>query len=103
MKKKNFKKTNRVGKERKLNQNVLDLLERGNDFGQTLIGIMAQFAYDWKRMGIAAIGLAKAVAALKTIARDAGVEIEGIFNSELAYFEEEFSLDDFDLTDTDKK
>ena len=69
MAKKHLKKTNQVGKEEKLNKNVQELMERGDIFGQSIIGVMAQFATNWKGIGIAAVGLAKALAALKAVAR----------------------------------
>lgn len=90
MKKKNLKKSNRVGKEVNETKAAQELIERGDHFGQTVIGIMAQFAYDRKCIGIAAIGLAKAVAALKFVAKEMGCNIDGIFNSELAYYEEKY-------------
>lgn len=82
MKKKNFK---------KLNKNVLEFMERGDIFGQSIIGLMAQFATNWKGIGIAAVGLAKALAALKAVARESDVDVESLYKNELAYFEKEYS------------
>jgi len=90
MKKKIFKKSNRVGIEVNEIKAAQGLVERGDHFGQTIIGIMAQFAHNRKCVGIAAIGLAKALAALKFVAKETGCNIDGIFNSELAYYEEEY-------------
>ena len=82
MKKKNFK---------KLNKNVLEFMERGDIFGQSIIGLMDQFATNWKGIGIAAVGLAKALAALKAVARESDVDVESLYKNELAYFEKEYS------------
>lgn len=90
MAKKNCKKSNQVGNEKKLNENVQELMEMGNNFGQSIIGLMAQFATNWKGIGIAAVGLAKALAALKAVARESDVEIESLYKKELAYFEDEY-------------
>ena len=90
MAKKHLKKTNQVGKEEKLNKNVQELMERGDIFGQSIIGLMTQFATNWQGIGIAAVGLAKALAALKAVARVSDVEIESLYKKELAYFEDEY-------------
>jgi len=103
MVKKNFKKTNLVGKEKELDQKVDEIMEKSDLFGQSIIGMMALFAYNWKGIGIAAVGLAKALAALKAVARETGVDIKNLYDGELAHFEKEYnSLSDFDLVDTDK-
>ena len=91
MAKKHLKKTNQVGKEEKLNKNVQELMERGDIFGQSIIGVMAQFATNWKGIGIAAVGLAKALAALKAVARESDVDVASLYKNELAYFEKEYS------------
>ena len=100
MKKKNFKKSNNVGNEKKLNENVQELMEMGNNFGQSIIGLMAQFATNWKGIGIAAVGLAKALAALKAVARESDVDVESLYKNELAYFEKEYSSIHFEEADT---
>ena len=103
MKKKNFKKTNLVGKEKELDQKVDEMLEKSDLFGQSIIGMMALFAYNWKGIGIAAVGLAKALAALKAVARETGVDIKNLYEGQLAHFEKQYtSLSDIDLIDTDK-
>ena len=99
MAKKNCKKSNQVGKEEKLNKNVQALMERGDIFGQSIIGVMAQFATNWKGIGIAAVGLAKALAALKAVARESDVDVESLYKNELAYSEKEYSSIQFEDTD----
>ena len=95
MTKKNFKKSNaRVGKKNGRNnqsrEEALLMLDKGGEFGNGIISMMAMFAYDFKGMGIAAIGLAKALAALKDISRLVGVDIDKLYDSELAYFKSFF-------------
>ena len=103
MAKRNCKKSNRVGKEKDLDQKVDEIMEKSDLFGQSIIGMMALFAYNWKGIGIAAVGLAKALAALKAIAHETGVDIKALYEGELAQFEKEYnSLSDIDLIDTDK-
>ena len=96
MTKKNFKKSNAcVGKKNGRNdqssEEALLMLDKGGEFGNGIISMMAMFAYDFKGMGIAAIGLAKALAALKDISRQVGVDIDKLYDSELAYFEDLFA------------
>ena len=103
MAKRNCKKSNRVGKEKDLDQKVDEIMEKSDLFGQSIIGMMALFAYNWKGIGIAAVGLAKALAALKAIANEVGVDIKALYEGELAHFEREYnSISDIDLVDTDK-
>ena len=99
MAKKNCKKSNQVGKEEKLNKNIQALMERGDIFGQSIIGVMAQFATNWKGIGIAAVGLAKALAALKAVARESDVDVESLYKNELAHFEKEYSSIHFEEAD----
>lgn len=93
MAKKIFKKSNKVGKNEKKNeklQEIKDMIERGETLGEAFIGIMSLTATNWHEMGAAAIGLAKAWASLKIIADFADVEVEDLFESQLAYYEERF-------------
>ena len=66
------------------------LLGRGEVFGDAIIWIMSMFSLDVKGMAIATIGLAKALAALKNVAKASGVNIENLFESELTFFEGKF-------------
>ena len=102
MKKKNLRKANSVGKQKELDQKVQEIMEKSDMFAQSIIGMMALFAYNWKGIGIAAVGLAKALAALKAVARETGVDIKNLYEGQLAHFEKEYnSLSDIDLIDTD--
>ena len=101
MAKKNCKKSNNmVGKKNEnLNQEAKMLLEKGVTFGDAIISMLSLFATDWKGMGVAAIGLAKALASLKDAARRTNVNIEDMYECELAYYLDQFG----DLPDTDEE
>jgi hypothetical protein len=64
------------------------ILEKGENFGDSLIGLFAMFAYDYKGLGAAAIGMAKALAALNDVARHFNVDIDDLYYSQLVYFED---------------
>ena len=66
------------------------MLDKGDTFGTTIVGMMSLFAYDYKGLGAAAIGMAKALAGLKDVAKHAGVNIDKLYDSELAYYENSF-------------
>lgn len=74
------------------------LLEKGDTFGDALISMLSLIATDYKGMGLAAIGLAKALAALKDVAKNYDVNIDSLFESELAHFEKRF--DEFSKAET---
>jgi hypothetical protein len=74
------------------------LLEKGETFGDALIGMLSLIATDYKGMGLAAIGLAKALASLKNVAKLTDVNIDSLFESELAHFEKRF--DEFSKAET---
>jgi len=67
------------------------MLGRGEVFGDSIIWNMSLFALDVKGMGVATIGLAKALAALKNVAEGAGLDIGDLFGSELAHFEKKYN------------
>ena len=71
------------------------LVEDGEMFGDSIIATMVLFAHFDESMGIAAIGLAKALAALKTVARKGGIDVEKLFDDELAIFERDLATIDF--------
>ena len=90
---KNFrKKSNKFGKKENKSKNQAReeaklMLGSGEVFGDSIIWNMSLFALDVKGMGVATIGLAKALAALKNVAEGAGLDIGDLFGSELAHFE----------------
>lgn len=66
------------------------ILEKGETFGDAIIDMMALMATNYNGMGVAAIGLAKALASLKCVAKEAGVDVEDLFEDELIFFENRF-------------
>lgn len=98
MAKRKNKKSNTVGKEKGLKK-AQELMERGELFGDSIIGMMAQFATDWRGFGIATVGLAKALAALKTVAHKADVDLDDLHKGLLGNFEKDFFLDGFELVE----
>ena len=93
------KKTSKAGNENKKNgvknkrleKETLEMLGRGDEFGGVLLDLLGLFVIDWKDYGSAAIGLAKAVAALKHEARNEAVPVDKLFQSQLEHFEKVFS------------
>ena len=102
MAKRNCKKSKSFGKEKRL-KNAQDLLERGELFGDSIIGLMAQFATNLRGLGVAAAGLAKALAALKTVADEVGVDLDDLYNGLLENYEKDFFLSGFEFIDFNEK
>ena len=76
----------------KVNQEeAMLIMENGEMFGDSIVGMMSQFAIDWKGMGIATIGMAKALAALRSVASEMGIDIDNLYKLELAHFERAFA------------
>ena len=67
------------------------LFEKGDQFGNALIGILTLVAPDFKGIGIATIGLAKALSSLKYVAHCIGADIDKLFEKELEYFDKEIN------------
>lgn len=86
MAKKNFQKSAKNGKEKKAYENAVEMVEKGEMLGSSFIGIMAMSATNWKGIGIATYALAKAWAALKSIAEDADVEVDSLFEGTTSNF-----------------
>lgn len=83
--KKSSKQTKRLEKESR------ELMERGNTFGDFVLDLLELFIIDWRDYGSAAIGLARAVAALKQEARNECVPVDKLFKGQLEHFEKEFA------------
>ena len=64
------------------------IMMEGNDLGNVLIMTYSYVLNDYKSFGVAAIGLAKAVASLKVLVRMHGGEIDSFFDHALKEFEE---------------
>lgn len=96
MNKKNFKKSNaRVGKENRINIHIVEDAElvvgKGEMFGDSIVSMFGVFCNNYKGFGAAAIGMAKALAALKDAARHFHVDIDSLYDSQLAYYEDLFA------------
>lgn len=76
-----------VDNERELKKLVHEISGQGNTLGDTIIGILMMTADSPKGMVSAAIGLAKAMAAAKGVARRMGVPFETFYDDQLQYFE----------------
>lgn len=90
--KKDVFQTNQSGKK---NESVLDqvankITEQGDEFGDTIIEMMQLNDVDRVKLGIVAVGLAKAVATLKVMAADVGIDINKLYKSELLHFQKTF-------------
>lgn len=102
---KNFKKNagkngKRVNNKRnQAREDAKLMLGKGEVFGDAIIWNMSLFALDAKGMGIATIGLAKALAALKNVAKSSDVNIDSLFESEFAHFEKKYN----DISELEKK
>lgn len=94
MVKRNFKKSGKNGKEKRINENALEIVEKGEMLGESFIGIMAISAINTKGVGIATYALAKAWAALKSVAEEMDVEVDSLFEGTTSLFINEFR-DDF--------
>lgn len=94
MAKRNFKKSGKNGKEKRINENALEIVEKGEVLGDSFIGIMAISAINTKGVGIATYALAKAWAALRSVAEEMDVEVDSLFEGTTSLFINEFR-DDF--------
>jgi hypothetical protein len=91
MTKKNFKKAAKSGKvNQKHSKNTIDIVERGEVFGEAVIGILSLTATNWPGIGVATYGLAKAWAALKTVAKMQDIEVADLFSGLSDSFSKEF-------------
>lgn len=66
-------------------------MKQGTKLGDDIIERMDLTDIDPVVMGTAAIGLAKAVAMLKDVGRRTGINIDKLYQKELAYFKREFA------------
>ena len=94
MTKRNFKKSGKNGKEKRFNEYALEIVEKGEVLGDSFIGIMAMSAINTKGVGIATYALAKAWAALRSVAEEMDVEVDSLFEGTTSLFINEFR-DDF--------
>ena len=91
MTKKILKKAAMSGKEnQKHSKKALTIVEKGEIFGDAIIGILSLTATGWPGIGSATYGLAKAWAALNSVAVTQGIEVEDLFLMISDSFSKEF-------------
>ena len=66
------------------------IAEKGDELGNAIIELMPLNDVSRMKLAIVAIGLAKAVAALKDIAKETGISIDKLYETELEFFLREF-------------
>lgn len=98
MTKVSFKKSNqKVGKEsgkqgkynkKPMSREARDILERGETLGGVFIEMMMLSQNGLPGIGMCAIALARALAALKSVARSAEMDIDGLYKTNLRIYEE---------------
>lgn len=103
MAKRNLKKSGKNGKEKRINENALEIVEKGELLGDSFIGIMAISAINCKGIGIATYALAKAWAALKAVAEEMDVEVDNLFEGTTSLFINEFRDDIRDINEIGEK
>jgi len=93
MAKRNLKKSAKNGKEKRIYENALEIVEKGELLGDSFIGIMAISATNCKEIGIATYALAKAWAVLKSVAEEMDVEVDSLFEGTTSLFINQFRED----------
>ena len=86
MAKRNVRKSSKAGKV-SVNMEAKELLLMGSALSEQLMYLMSQVATSPKGMGAAASALAMAWATLKDVATCECVEVESLFESEVAFYE----------------
>ena len=72
------------------------IMEQGDQLGNDIIERMDLKEIDPVAMGTAVVGLAKAVAMLKDVARRTGFNIDKFYQREVAFFKKEYAKIDFE-------
>ena len=86
MAKKNQKKTSKAGKV-SVNREAEELLLMGSALSEQMLNLLSKVATTPRGMGAATSALAMAWATLKDVATCEGVEVETLFESEVAFYE----------------
>ena len=94
-----------VGSEMVMNEVCQGILTKGEQVSDMLLSMMQLVGTDTVGIGAMAIGLSKALTALKVIARRLGVPVDDTVEQLMAGFEREMtaSLDEFDAEKYGKK
>lgn len=80
-----------------IGQVVEQIMEQGDQLGNEIIERMNLKEIDPVSIGTATIGLAKALAMLKDVARRTGFNISKLHQQELVYFKRVFERGDFEV------
>ena len=75
------------------------MVEKGEMLGDSFIGIIAMSTTNWKGIGVATYALAKAWAALKSVAEEMDVEVDSLFDGTTYSFLNEFREDIWDVNE----
>ena len=86
MAKRNAKKTRKAGKVN-VNREAEELLLMGSALGEQMMDLLSQVATTPRGIGAATSALAMAWATLKDVATCECVEVESLFESEVAFYE----------------
>ena len=86
----NSRKGHKENKSLRFEQEAREVIERGEIFGNSIIGQLSLMATGPIGMGAATIGLVKGYAALKDVASRVGVDVESLFKQELPLYEGKF-------------
>ena len=89
MKKENANNVGKVSK-RKMNFLVELVAQNGDRFGNDIIEMMKLKEVDPVKLGAITIGLAKAVATLKELGKQTGIDVETLYRQELASYRRQF-------------
>ena len=89
MVKRNVRKAGKAGKvvNKMMSEESEEMLLMGSALGEQMMGLLSQVATSRKGMGAAATALAMAWATLKDVATCECVEVESLFDREVAFFE----------------
>lgn len=74
-------------KQKKVSEETQEMLLMGSALGEQMMEMLMQVAISHRGMGAAASALAMAWATLKDIALCEGMDVETLFESEVAYYE----------------
>lgn len=76
-----------IMKQKKVSEETQEMLLMGSALGEQMMEMLMQVAISRRGMGAAASALAMAWATLKDIALCEGMDVETLFESEVAYYE----------------
>lgn len=84
----NRKKSSNQEGQKTISRESRELLRRGEALGGVFIELMTFCTQGAMGLGVCAVAMARALAALRSVAKSEGVEIESLFQGELKAYEE---------------